>query len=263
MLQLAEKDVLLCDDTIRICENFTGCTSPAMKKNILKSFTQSDGLVRIIVATVAFGMGLDSPNVHHIIHWRPPDDLEQYVQETGYGGRDGANAKCVLYFSPKDLGAKHHVTAGMTTYCENTVECCRVLLMRQFTEEIVGNPTHLHLCYDVCATVCTCSDCQAFDDSTDSTHVPSQTPTLSANPIIQVQLKKQLLLYRNTLFLKSSPEAALVGHEVCTGLTMKTIDTIVDRYFSIRTESDLLRIGVTSVDYCTAILCIIKKYTYS
>ena len=131
MLQLAEKDLLLSDDNVRICEKFTGCTSPAMKKNILESFTQQDGLVRIVVATVAFGMGLDSPNVRHILHWGPPEDLEQYVQETGRGGRDGAVTKCILYFSPKDLGPKHHVSAGMKMYCENTMECRRVLLMRE------------------------------------------------------------------------------------------------------------------------------------
>ena len=44
-------------------------------------------------------MGLDSPDVRHILHWGPPEDLEQYVQETGRGGRDGAVTKCILYFS--------------------------------------------------------------------------------------------------------------------------------------------------------------------
>ena len=209
MLQLAEKDVLLHDDIVRICEKFTGCTSPAMKKNILESFTQPDGLVRIVVATIAFGMGLDSPNVRHVLHWEPPEDLEQYVQETGRGGCDGAMAKCILYFSPKDLRAKHHVTAGMEAYCENTVECRRVLLMRQFTEEIMKTPTHLHLCCDICTTVCTCADCQTFADSIDLSRAPDQTPSqtcaLSANPIVQAEIKKQLLSYRKMLFLKSSP----------------------------------------------------------
>ena len=56
------------------------------------------------------------------------------------------------------------------------------------------------------------------------------------------------------LFLKNSPQAALVGHEVCTGLTTKTIDAVVDRYFLIKTELDLLSLGVTSLDYCTNII---------
>ena len=169
------------------------------------------------MATVAFGMGLDSPNVRYVLHWGPPENLEQYVQETGRGGCDGAKTKCILYFSPKDLGAKHHITDGMKAYCENTVECRQVLLMRQFTKEIVTTSIYLHLCCDVCATVCICANCQTFSDSTDLSRaqVPSQTPTHSANPIIQAQIKKQLLSYRNAPFLKSSPEAALVGHDVC------------------------------------------------
>ena len=60
--------------------------------------------------------------------------------------------------------------------------------------------------------------------------MPSQTPTHSANPIIQAQIKKQLLSYRNALFLKSSPEAALVGHDVCNGLTIKSILLSTDIY---------------------------------
>ena len=84
---------------------------------------------------------------------------------------------------------------------------------------------------------------------------------LFANPIVQTEIRKQLLSYRNALFLKRSPESALVGHEVCTGLTMKTIETIVNRYFSIKTETDLLNLGITSLDYCTTILDIINKYT--
>ena len=142
------------------------------------------------MAIVAFGMGLYSPNVCQLLHWGSPEDLEQYVQETGRGGRDGANTKCILYFSPKDLGSKCHVTAGMKAYCENTMECRRILLMRQFTEETVKTPTHLHLCCDVCATVCTCADCQIFADSaTDLSRppiqMPLQTSVLPANAIVQ------------------------------------------------------------------------------
>ena len=93
--------------------------------------------------------------------------------------------------------------------------------MRQLTEETVKTPTHLHPC-DVCATVCTCADCQIFADSATDlsrppTQMPLQTSALPANPIVE-RNKKELLCYRNILFLKSSPEATLVGHEVCTGL---------------------------------------------
>ncbi len=51
------------------------------------------------MATVAFGMGLDCPNVRRIIHWGPSTDVEQYVQETGRAGRDGLPVVAILYLA--------------------------------------------------------------------------------------------------------------------------------------------------------------------
>ena len=83
MLQLVENCTLLKDSDLNVhnCEKFTACTASSTKKSILKSFTDPNGLVRIVAATVAFGMGLDSLNVHHIVHWGLPEDLELYVQD--------------------------------------------------------------------------------------------------------------------------------------------------------------------------------------
>ena len=73
----------------RLREKYDGSTSSENQQHIVKSFTDVDGVVRVVVATVAFGMGLDSPNVRSVIHWGPPEDLDMYVKETGRGGRDG------------------------------------------------------------------------------------------------------------------------------------------------------------------------------
>ncbi|MFZ5467823.1 MAG: RecQ family ATP-dependent DNA helicase [Myxococcota bacterium] len=63
----------------------------------------------VMVATSAFGMGIDKPNIRYILHYQSPGSLEQYVQEAGRAGRDGARAHCVLLFDPADLDIQRHL----------------------------------------------------------------------------------------------------------------------------------------------------------
>ena len=76
--------------------------------------------LRIVIATIAFSMGVDTPNIRYVVHWGPPEDIEQYVQATGRAGRDGKASHAVMLFNK---GLKKHVDEPMAKYCENNNMC--------------------------------------------------------------------------------------------------------------------------------------------
>lgn len=79
---------------------FHATNSVEVKNSILKSFSCSGGRLQILIATIAFGMGINCPDIRRIIHLGPPSDCESYIQETGRAGCDSLTAYAILYYSP-------------------------------------------------------------------------------------------------------------------------------------------------------------------
>ena len=66
----------------------------------------------VMVATNAFGLGVDKANIRNVLHYHVPGSLEAYAQEAGRGGRDGKPARCVLLFSPDDVAIQEYFLSG-------------------------------------------------------------------------------------------------------------------------------------------------------
>ena len=75
--------------------------SASIRRRVLRAFLADH--VRVIVATSAFGMGIDKPDVRQVLHWGPPPTVEAYYQEAGRAGRDGKPSECLILWRPRDL----------------------------------------------------------------------------------------------------------------------------------------------------------------
>ncbi len=129
--------------------------------------------VDVIVATIAFGMGIDKPDVRYVIHYDIPKSLEGYYQETGRSGRDGGEGQCIAYFSTKDMNKLKMFMQGKPiaeqeignqllletqAYAETSM-CRRKLLLHYFGEEYTK---------DNCSN---CDNCKHPKETVDATEL--------------------------------------------------------------------------------------------
>ena len=192
-------------DHNQLIEMLHSNTPERVKNRIIESMSNVDGLVRVLVCTISFGMGVDCVGVKTGIHLGPSKNVESYVQESGRCGRDGCQSNSIIYY-----------VGRMLTH--DGTKCRKKWLLSHFDIENSKNQkTSLHAvkhtCCDLCAKNCSCSACDCPVNAIPSTSAGTQNQCTRTRQISSEQLQeltKQLIILRKELNLSIFEK--FVGH---------------------------------------------------
>ena len=141
----------------RLFGMFHSCTPQYNKTIILKSLLDPNGIVRVVFATVALGMGIDLKDLNAIIHYGAPQSIDDYFQESGRGGRHGDSATSIIYWKPIDcpvrkepLTVHQHELIDVRRYLENVSVCRRKWLIEYFNPACAKSGEDSSRCCDIC-----------------------------------------------------------------------------------------------------------------
>ena len=144
----------------RLVDMYTSCNKSNVKKEILDAFTSPESPLRVVIATIAFGLGVNCLNVRRIIHLGPTEDIENYVQQVGRAGGDGDPSHATLLFRKKYA---KRVEQSMLEYCYNKTSCRRDMLYNDFDGYSQREVKSLCQCCDICAAICECGTCTSIE----------------------------------------------------------------------------------------------------
>lgn len=189
--------------------------------------------IRVMVATNAFGMGIDKSNVRYVLHYNMPQSLEYYYQEAGRAGRDGEEAECVLFFSKQDIMInkfllQNKASAGdvasdmqktandqrklqqMINYCE-TDKCLREFILSYFG--------------DTTPCICNkCSNCVVVEDEEEETYVETGKKRKKAAQLAGLnELGAALFEKLRSVRTELAAEKLVPPYIICSDKTLKDI----------------------------------------
>ena len=253
---------------------FHGASEEEIKSEITKSFADPKGELRVLFATIAFGMGVDCKDLHEVIHLGPPKGLDDLCQESGRAGRDGKQSHAVVLVYPRSAPKK--MTKEMREYITNDTICRREFLMKGFPG-IFKKVTPLHLCCDLCTQKCVCDvanqKCECSDSpsqftSAAETHFKclskkccdeeSQSTEVQSIAVGgNEKLKGKLLQLRKS---RSSSDVQLyTGLDLTSGLPVFTINKILPTVDNITSEEQLReKYCILDATLCCEIMSMIK-----